>query len=67
MPVSKKKSATLLNRTPYLVEVTQEQKFTVSVEAEDVHHAIELANSQQGKCECELPPELLIKRTRIIE
>ncbi len=51
----------------FLIEITQEQKFTVSVEAENVQQAIELANSQQGHCECEFPPELLVKKTRIIK
>ncbi len=51
----------------YLLEITQEQKFTVSVEAENVQQAIELVNCQQGQCECEFPPELLVKRTRIIK
>ncbi len=51
----------------YLLEITQEQKFTVSVEAENAQQAIELANRQQGYCECEFPPELLVKKTRIIK
>jgi len=51
----------------YPLEITQEQKFTVSVQAENVQQAIELANCQQGQCECEFPPELLVKKTRIIK
>jgi hypothetical protein len=53
--------------TNYLVEITQEQKFTVNVDAESAEEAIELANSQQGYCECEFPPEILIGKTRVIE
>ena len=51
----------------YLLEITQEQKFTVSVEAETVQQAIELVNCQKGHYECEFPPELLVKKTRIIK
>ena len=51
----------------YLVEIVQEQKFTVSVEGKSKQRAIELANCQYGHCECEFPPELLIERTRIVE
>ena len=51
----------------YLLEITREQKFTVSIEAENVQQAIELVNCQQGHYECEFPPELLVKKTRIIK
>ena len=51
----------------YLVEVTQAQIFTVSVEAESEQQAIELANAQCGKCECEYPPEIQVEKTRVIE
>jgi hypothetical protein len=51
----------------YSVEITQQQKFAVSVKAESEQEAIELANSQYGKCECEYPPEILVEKTRIVE
>ena len=56
-------------RSPYayLLEITLEQKFTVSVEAESEQQAIELVNSQYGRRECEFPPEILTERTRIID
>ena len=50
----------------YLVEITQQQTFTVSVEAESEQQAIELVNSQYGLIEHEFPPEILIKRTRSV-
>ena len=52
--------------TGYLVEITQEQKFTFTVDAENPEQAIELANQFCGECECEFPPEILINKTRII-
>ena len=51
----------------YLLEITQQQKFAVSVEAESEQQAIELANCQYGRCECEFPPEILTEQTRIVE
>jgi hypothetical protein len=51
----------------FLVEITQQQKFAVSVEAESEQEAIELANCQYGRCECEFPPEILTEQTRIVE
>ena len=57
-----------INTNPtFLLEITQEQKFTVSVEAENELQAIELVNCEKGHCECEFPPELLVKKTRIIK
>ena len=52
--------------TDYLVEITQEQKFTVSIDADSSAQAIELANDSQGECECAFPPEILISKTRVI-
>ena len=51
----------------YLVEITQKQQFTISVEAENEAQAIELVNCQYGLIEHEYPPEILIERTRIVE
>ena len=56
-----------LSGDQYLVEITQQQKFAVSVEAESEQQAIELANCQYGRCECEFPPEILTEQTRIVE
>ena len=50
--------------TDYLVEITQEQKFTASVDADRPAQAIELANDSQG--ECAFPPEILVRKTRVI-
>ena len=52
--------------TDYLVEITQEQKFTVSVDADCPAQAIELANDSKGECECAFPPEILVRKTRVI-
>ena len=51
----------------FLVEITQQQKFAVSVEAESEQEAIELANSQYGNCECEFPPEILVEKTCVVK
>ena len=51
----------------FLVEITQQQKFAVSVEAESEQQAIDLVNCQYGQCECEFPPEILTEQTRIVE
>ena len=51
----------------YLVEITLQQKFTLSVQAENPQHAIELANSQYSNRECELPPEILVEKTRVVQ
>jgi hypothetical protein len=50
----------------FLIEITQEQKLTVSVEAENETRAIELVNSQYGLLEREFPPEILIEKTRVV-
>jgi hypothetical protein len=51
----------------FSVEITQQQKFTVSLEAESEQEAIDLANAQYGSCECEYPPEILVEKTRIVK
>ena len=51
-----------IHNPQYLLEITQEQKFTVSVQAENAQQTIELANCQQFHYESEFPPELLVKK-----
>ncbi|MEH6822954.1 MAG: hypothetical protein V7629_03475 [Motiliproteus sp.] len=51
----------------YLVEVTQQQSFTVAIDAESPLQAIELVNNQQGVPEGDPQSiELLTDKTRII-
>ena len=52
--------------TDFLVEITQEQVFAVSVKAESADQAIDLANYQKAKLEQAYPPEILTERTRVI-
>lgn len=49
-----------------LVEVTQQQTFTVSIEAENPLQAVELVHSLQGELESEQPPELLPEKSTIL-
>lgn len=50
----------------FLVEITQEQCFTVEVEADSEQSAIEKVHKQLGRVVADFPPELKGRKSRVI-